>query len=225
MRRREYYWSLYNAREKNQIDDLRTDQVEAIFAAVPQRQHADWIIWREGFSAWKPFEEFPQLLVSLRKLKEPFSLPPPPSTAQTAKATQSAQVTQANRTTSATKISKGINEIGEVSEVDIELSLVVAAPGDDRGRGRYHKKFDVRIFAGDNVFETTTIDCSVNGMKVKDPLPSGLSRYFNVELVMGDRIIPLVCSEVKSDDGKPSNRLKIEVNDHANALQTLLLAG
>jgi hypothetical protein len=66
MRRRDFYWSLYHLDEKNQMDDLKTDQVEAIFAALPKSMHPNWLIWKEGFDSWKSFDDFPSLLMSLR---------------------------------------------------------------------------------------------------------------------------------------------------------------
>lgn len=78
MRRREYHWSLFHSTEKNQLDGLRTDQVEAVFAALPKSQKKDWFIWKEGFDAWKPFEDFPQLVLSLRKADDRVFEQPPP---------------------------------------------------------------------------------------------------------------------------------------------------
>ncbi len=66
MRRREYYWSLFHRPAKNQLDDLRTDQIEAVYAAVPKSRHGEYLIWKEGFASWKPFGDFPEILISLR---------------------------------------------------------------------------------------------------------------------------------------------------------------
>ena len=78
MRRRDTYWSLFHTPEKRQINDLRTDHVEAIFEALPTMHHKDWVIWREGFRSWKPFSDFPQLITSLRQLAGPESEKPAP---------------------------------------------------------------------------------------------------------------------------------------------------
>jgi hypothetical protein len=53
MRRRDYFWSLYHVPRKKQMDDLRTDQVEAIFEALPEPDRKHWRVWRESFQAWR----------------------------------------------------------------------------------------------------------------------------------------------------------------------------
>ncbi len=81
MRRREYYWCLNDSVENNSLQDLRTDQVEAIFAALPKADLPHWWVWREGFTDWKPMADFPQLLVSLRKVEVQATIAPPAPTA------------------------------------------------------------------------------------------------------------------------------------------------
>ena len=49
MRRRDYYWSLFQKSEKRQLDDLRTEYVEVAFEVLPKATHDDWLVWREGF--------------------------------------------------------------------------------------------------------------------------------------------------------------------------------
>ena len=81
MRRREYHWSLYHAKENNQLDGLRTDQVEVVYAAIPKAQHKEWFIWKESAPSWKPLEDFPMLLASLRKADDrTWETPPIPDT-------------------------------------------------------------------------------------------------------------------------------------------------
>jgi hypothetical protein len=80
MRRRDFYWSLYHLRERRQLDDLKTEQIEAIYAALSKSAHQEYLIWKDGFENWKPLGDFEQILVSLRRQgPEPAAKPPSPN--------------------------------------------------------------------------------------------------------------------------------------------------
>lgn len=203
LRRREHYWCLYDVTEKNQLNDLRTDQVEAIFAALPEKQKAQWLLWKEGFSGWKSFTEFPQLLLSLRQVSAPQSDPPP---VPQMKAGSIASVA-----------------FGDDLE-DIDLSISNETAEEVRENVRYQKRFEVRIVGTDKIYSNATVNISMKGMQLEKPLSGVLPRYFTVEVRGARESVSLICSQVPSRDGSPSQRLKIEVNDYPSRLQTILLA-
>ena len=246
MRRREFYWSLYHKPQKNQLDDLRTDQVEAVYNAVPANRHSEYLIWKEGFTSWQGFTDFPKLLVSLRKapverLEVPSPEQPPTAEPRVVRPKQQVIDAEPSRSGHFADIEKG--EVTQEFALDNTSARKAKASGktftgvpgnsdlrvqenatpEDRGNGRYSKDFPVRIIAGKKIFENSTVDIAVNGIKLKKNLPSGLPKYFNLELKTPERMIPLVCSAVKESDGSVKNRVKIEVNDHVNILRTLLL--
>lgn len=278
MRRRDYYWSLFHTTEKNQVDNLRTDQVEAVFAAIPKSMRKEWWIWRDGFEAWKPFDDFPQLLVSLRKADDRIIEvpPPPPAKSETAPGVKSgvkfsvksentktgitksgmtkSGLTQTKSKTEFTSVKTTVKpaksqgagagsgagkkktpaddksfgtqfEADDEDSASFDLTLMRTGLGEDRNNFRFQKNFEVRIVAGDKVYTNQTIDVSLKGMHFKSPLPKGLPRYFNVEIRQKDKVIPVVCSEVKTSDGSASSRVRIEVNDYAPGLLAMLLAG
>ena len=207
MRRREYYWSLHDTKEKNSIHDLRTDQVEAVFAAVPVGQRKHWMIWREGFAGWKPFVEFQELVVQLRDAPVENVVRPPKPPA---------------------KISE-INNL-ELEMLDKSLSkdlaIVGAKQAFHRGTSRRPNALDVRIrMANGDKFKTSTQNISLHGMQLSDPLPDGLPRYFHVELKNKGESISVLCSVVGAQAGKDSGgatRLKIEANDFYHLLKDWL---
>lgn len=250
MRRRDYYWSLYHDAEFNQIDNLRTDQVEAVFAAIPKSMKSQWWIWRDGLDDWKPFEDFPDLLLSLRKTEEHQVVTPPVPIGNTfgrekpkktaassaepeAPAAKKPSINE-EKTLTGTRMAPtemSLTPEREPAKFDIdpnepvELTLMRTGVGEDRNNFRFETSLDVRIIVGSRTFANKTVNISLKGMQLKTTLPKNLPRYFNVEIRKKDTIIPVVCSEVKNPDGSPSNRVKIEVNDHAPALLAILLAG
>jgi hypothetical protein len=202
VRRKEHYWSLFHTTEKNQLNDLRSDQVEAVYAAIPKSQRKEWLIWKEGMPTWKPFDEFPALLMGLRNRRdEPVTVPP-----ATPGAREAVQVID--------------DSVGNINA----LSLAEDGSGEDRAAPRYSKRFEIKAQLGDRVFQTTTVDVSMTGMRLKDPIPDGTPKYFNVEIRSGDKVVPVLCSVIRGKNGAPNFRLRIDVNDHINLLQSLLLS-
>lgn len=205
MRRRVVYWSLYHRDEKNQIDDLRTDQVEAVWAAIPVSHRSGWLIWREGFKTWKPFEEFPIMLEDLRKtdVSRGFQPPVPPTKA----------------------IEDQEREIESLLDHELNFTLTQRnhAHSESRRQGRYDGKFHVRIRVAENAFETQTANISMEGMLLQSPLPNWVPKYFTVELSLDGATIPLLCSSVKVDKGVPRVRVRIESNDNCEVLRRWLV--
>jgi hypothetical protein len=207
MRRRDTYWSLFHAKEKRQIDDLKTENVEAIFEILPVKDQRDWLIWKEGFRTWKPLSEFPQLLIGLRS------------------STQVAQPAQVMPIPPKITVTTGKNLATPLSDQDD--STVHFALSEDTGLGdrdtRFPKRWDVRLVGEKKITTNQTIDVSMHGMQLRDPLPDDLANYFNVEVRAGSQKIPLLCSKIETKDGAPSRRIKIESCEYPNALQTALL--
>ncbi len=198
MRKREYYWSLHHAPRKKRFDDLRTDQVEAIYSVLTDLE--DWQVWREGFQSWKSFEEFPVLLEQLRGAPQiPIEPPPAPQ--------ESVQVLDRKMETT----------------IALELESPNKKGVDDSGRekARYEGSFTVKIKIGEATFVSKTVNISANGIQLENPLPKILPKYFPVGLFQGREMIPLLCSVVTS--AGPSNRLRIESNEYEDVLRTWLI--
>jgi hypothetical protein len=109
-------------------------------------------------------------------------------------------------------------------EATMSLMLESEAASEDRNNVRYTKKFKVRIFTSKGIVAVSTIDCSVSGFKLRDPLPEGLPRFFHCEIDLGpEGKIPMICSEVKEKDGRPATRVRIQVNDHLQTFKSALV--
>ena len=321
----EELWSLFRLSDRKQFDSLSIDKVEFLFNALPEALRRDWIMWREGFTGWKSFNEFPVILLQLRQGGKIGPQPPPvpqavlkiadeiseivevsqihslgdagdeataleptqqgsnslpvsdivtigdpstevsarpvaaqpPATERLGKTAPGAQPTgrsasahmgaghgpagpqgtKATQSKSATKPKvivpsksqiqpgQGVRVISLPDEATLSLMLDSQVASEDNRSARYRKRFPVRILHGGKVLETSTIDISMSGMRIRDPLIAGLPRFFNVEIDLGpEGKIPLVCSEVKDDPtAHQGTRLRIQVNDHQTALKSALL--
>ncbi len=319
----EELWSLFRLSDRHQFDNLTIDKVEFLFNALPEALRRDWIMWREGFTGWKSFNEFPVILQQIRQGGRLGAQPPPvpqavlkiaeeiseivevsrvhnldgstdeatvpeptlqsgqslpdsdvvtigePSTqapsprapvqppieklsldrhgktaagapanshvavpnvaagGQATKATQSRNATKPKVIVPAKaqmKPGQGVRVINLPDEATLSLMLESQVANEDNRAARYRKRFPIRISHGGRVWESSTIDISMSGMRIRDSLPQGLPRFFNVEVDLGpEGKIPLVCSEVKDDPtAHQGTRLRIQVNDHQTALKSAL---
>lgn len=363
-------WSLFRLSDRKQFDRVDLSTIDFFYRALPEALYTDWLMWREGFSGWRPFSELPLILKHLKKQDEVVLAPPVPEsilkladevtsagqhavsptvegeskfeisqshagfefkTKNTIAPNTSAKVPsdsavvttgfgkQGNtnsqsgrqntkgfvlpdsdtsarsgslRSVASAKESEGVptseqspldsqventrssvsvralqaaatsslrlNTVGRnmnvggaagtksdrdsdspvntggyhpagrvltmPDEATMSLMLESEAATEDRNNVRYSKKFKVRIFTPKGIITVATIDCSVSGFKLRDPLPEGLPRFFHCEIDLGpEGKIPLICSEVKEKDGRPATRVRIQVNDHLQTFKSALM--
>lgn len=107
------------------------------------------------------------------------------------------------------------------------LSLQIDSRGsqDDRHQVRYQKRFRVRInLPNGGIYETVTLDVSMMGFRVRDPLPKGLPRFFGVELdCQQDGKLYLMCSIIKEKDGRDCHRVRIQVNEQQGKYKSAIM--
>ncbi len=301
--------------DRKQFDRVDLATIDFFYRALPEALYSDWLMWREGFSGWRPFSELPLILKHLKKDEEVVQPPPVPDSvlkfadeltsswrhevtpqsivgeakfelpsevgqasieqvdrlteqveagdithssvsirALQAAATSSMRIktnpnikaggaaaSLAKPSDKKTEAVSGSSSVPSHSsqedlqpigakvltlpdEATLSLMLDSQAATEDRNNVRYQKRFKVRIFTPKGIVPMTTIDCSISGFKLKDPLPEGLPRFFHVEIDLGpDGRIPLICSEVKEKDGRPATRVRIQVNDHIQTFKSALM--
>lgn len=235
-------WSLFRLSDRKQFDNISLETIEFFFRAGTEKSRVEWLMWREGFTSWRPFGELSQILKHLENDEAPLPSPPPVPDAVLKYADEITGVRHVNESDTQNTVSgraihaatssvrlKSVpgakqNVISMGDEATLSLMLESQAATEDRDNVRYSKVFKVRIFTPKGVVLVETIDCSTSGFRLKEPLPAGLPRFFHVELDLGpEGKIPLICSEVREKDGRKPTRVRIQVNDHANTLKSVLL--
>ena len=213
MRSKDHHWSLFHFNERNQLDGLKTDQVEAIFAAIPEKDRAQWMIWREGFLNWKRFADFPTLLQGLRGDERPATEPKAPSPPSLP-----GDELERERDRSL------IDELEQNFELEEGSTNKDTGPGRRDGARRYKGHFEVAALGPKGRFRTRTVNASLNGVQLADPLPDWIPRYFTLEMRGPDgEVIAMLCMAIRDAAGQPSTRVRIESNDHVNVLRSWLL--
>ncbi|CAN5656576.1 hypothetical protein BH10BDE1_BH10BDE1_26970 [soil metagenome] len=77
MKHQDDNWSLFRLSDRQQFDAVSLSTIDFFFRAIPENARAEWLMWREGFSGWKPFSELPVFLKHLKDSPEPLKPPPP----------------------------------------------------------------------------------------------------------------------------------------------------
>jgi hypothetical protein len=204
MRRREYFWSLFHVPRKKQMDDLRTDQVEAIYEALPDSDRKQWRVWRESFQSWKELTEFPLFIEQLRKGQPPpVEVPPAP----------------------VEKISQFDERKPDKSDKTVELELErTRVQKEQTGPSRYVNKVAVKVKLDNQILQTTTTNISMKGLELAIPLPKKVPRYFQVDLTLHKKTIPILCSAVAEEEREVTRTLRIEANEYEELLRTWLVS-
>lgn len=70
-------WSLFRLSDRKQFDNLERGTVDFFFRALSDIARADWLMWREGFTGWRPLSELPEILKHLQVDVLPAIVPPP----------------------------------------------------------------------------------------------------------------------------------------------------
>lgn len=237
-------WSLFRLSDRKQFANVSLETIDFFFRASTEASRVDWLMWREGFSGWRPFGELASILKHLQTDAALIPSPPPVPDAVLKFAGEITGVTELTNVTGATAATQRIAASATVTKIfplkidphlngqviamsdeeTLSLMLESQAATEDRNNARYTKILKVKIFTPTGVILAETIDCSTSGFRLKGTLPKGLPRFFHVEIDLGpDGKIPLVCSEVREKGGRDATRVRIQINDHFNVLKSALL--
>ena len=182
MKSEDVYWSLYNEVTGRQIDGLAFTQVKGIVESMDAASKAHWLAWHEGLTDWKHVDGFTELQDSAPdtgRVQSPF----PPAAPRTGKF--------------------AFKDL-ELSPIDTESLELGRGPNvDNRLNRRFLKNYAVTASYQGGVFKTRTVNISLGGMLVHDPLPDGLGMRFFMTLSRRDGFsVQMQCMRVLGPTGK-----------------------
>lgn len=77
MRHQDDNWSLFRLSDRQQFDAVSLSTIDFFYRAISESSRAEWLMWREGFSGWRPFGELPLFLKHLKESPDAAPAPPP----------------------------------------------------------------------------------------------------------------------------------------------------
>lgn len=190
------FWCLLNSDSNLSLNGLTFNEARAAVNALPLDSRIDWVVWREGWTRWKP-------LVQVRELLEPLSrtleVMPPPYESQLDQV--ESQILHAFRDDE-----ELVNANTATRDLEVTDHQFV-----ERVHKRLRRRFKVHINQGTNKFTTHTVDVSVGGLLLEDVLPDWVVGYCQVVLVRKEtkQAVEVTCYLVENQSPKDRRRLQI----------------
>lgn len=172
-------WSLFNKEDKLRIDDLTVEQVRTILLAIPSANMRDWFACREGDVNW-------QALVDISEFYEDVRVAKGTSYLETEKPTAA----------SPTPARRPLFEDPPEQPTEATLQVEAITTKERRSARRFSRRLTFRVFLGSKKFECSTVDVSMGGFSISEPLPEGLGKNFRAELSFSGVDMNVLCSQV-----------------------------
>lgn len=187
------FWSLYQSQDQVRIDGLRLVQVHTLLRSFSYEDLDHWFAWFEGSPDWVPLSELTELLNASGHIYQLPPIPPRPP--------------------------RNPNELDLRTEKTITRNLM----RDGRVIPRFQMSIDATVDYKGKLVRTQTVDISLAGMKIKDPLPFPTDsivivtlNHRHLELVMRCRIVDA--------EPAPKHRLMIEKCHRMDLLRAWIVA-
>ena len=178
-------WSLYDQLEDHQIDGLLINEVLLVIKSVAPKNRGHWLAWKTGEKTWKPLLDYSELDPATKE-----EAPPVPSSKLDEEVTKTVTFIRVGEIPPSENTSSGKTLV--LDDVDAT---------DRRTNTRYHKSFKISVTLDNKkAFVTRTVDASLEGLLLEDPLPAGSGELFRLELWRGDDHIELLCERAKQDN-------------------------
>lgn len=200
-------WSLYNREEKLRIDDLSLEQVKIILLAISSRRMHEWYACQSGDLSWRPLAEVPEYFNDVHSIQQ--------ETASMAKAagqdfavgrqTRIAGIKTETKTKKTKPRLKAVPSPKPDAQGEIDGGLIQtvhdlivdkAQTRERRSARRYARKISFQVTRDQGTFISETVDISMNGLSLREPLPAWVPRAFSATLKLNQYSINIQCEKV-----------------------------
>ena len=143
------------------------EELKSFISAFDLKQKFDWYIWCDEWEKWEPVSSFQSLLGNIHREM----MDPPEFFTET----------QVDKKSSFQKQSR--NKIDTIEIKDIpDLEIEGEASFDKRAFERVDKNMKVKIFCGEEVFKTNTVDVSAGGVLLQDSVPGNFDSTCTIQV-------------------------------------------
>lgn len=219
-------WVFYNIQKDAFYNGLTFQEARAIAKVFSPEERAQWLVWKEGWSQWKKMSAAGELLVTtstVLRVMEPPLLPKNIEATPTPTKSKSEiyVIDDFNDEPTEKSVVKEVEVVKGGLDEDIEVPENFVVRKDQR----VVAEIDVEIISQGQKFHTRTLDISVGGVQVKDPIPAWLAGYCTLILRRPDvkQHLEFVCSVVENQDPMQKRRLEIHPSKDTIHLKRWLL--
>lgn len=169
-------WSLYNKEDKLRIDDLSAEQVRIVLLATATSRMKDWYAHQDGDVHWQPITSVAEFYEDVHRNKMDTEPTPQP---------------KAQR--------RPLFEDPPADfKTDPTLQVEPANTRERRSARRYHRSLVFKVELNGQEFQSETVDVSMSGLSLRDPLPGWVPKTFQAHLILNNQSIQVLCSKVEA---------------------------
>ncbi|MBT4760594.1 MAG: PilZ domain-containing protein [Bdellovibrionaceae bacterium] len=223
-----YSYCLFNEETKILLNGLTVEQV-SVFAHSVRDIDNDWYVWELSWDQWKSLSS----CVEFMEWPMPEHLEPPEFSLEDSVvpelnvAKMSSYIDEKNNLNKAKAgpsygYQSSITNVGEIPDLTVEEERSVA-DFMNRAHERLILAYDVEIEVDKQIFRTQTVDVSIGGIRVKDPLPDWVVGYCLLRIIKTDKQeeVELMFSVVENQS--PSEKYRIEFSQMSDKKKELKL--
>ncbi|MCC7405724.1 MAG: PilZ domain-containing protein, partial [Bdellovibrionales bacterium] len=202
-------WCLYNSASGEELNGLTGDEVRAVVSRMTTEERLTWLVWRDDWKTWKAVTR----LSDLHKLVErPLSTEPPPIPKEFRPDEEIAAIKklyQGNQVDTGAATEVEVMSVSEIPDLAIESE---GAEFVHRAHQRLRRAFSIVIDCNGQKFESKSVDVSVGGILLADPLPDWVFGYCTITIVKPGtkEAVQLTCSIVENQP--PNGRFRVALS-------------
>ncbi len=120
-----------------------------------------------------------------------------------------------------------VERVVEIEDAALEIADIEESAFniDKRKSTRYRRKLEAEVELGGKMMKARTIDLSLGGCQIDQPLPTGLAKkHVKIRLIKGRDRIEAFCQVVSDKAGRPTNRFRFLDVDRIDLLRTWLIS-
>lgn len=216
VKRKPHLWCLYGFDDSRLIEGLLFDEARAITSSLSVADLERWIVWREDWPDWRPVNEVEGLTEMV--FRNLMAAPPPvPATATKSNLNDEQSMGPQGLEMSSSGFTDSGSDENEIKLTDSVISLEASDASTQTGQfvvrknRRFKKRYEITILVGDKSFETHSLDISVGGILLEEPLPDWIKGNFKVRIRKPNikQQIELTACLIESLNGEKTDRVGI----------------
>lgn len=207
--KKNFLWCLYNGDEKELLSGLIREEVCCLLSRLPNEDRLYWLVWREDWSEWQVATLLPELFV-MHPRPMPVAHPPVPSDSSEDEALiEIKKLYQSNQVGDESSANAEVVAVGDIPDLTIETEGAEFVP---RAHLRLRRRYDIIIDSNGKQFKTSSVDVSVGGILLADPLPQWVFGYCTITIVKSNKkeSVQLTCSIVENQP--PQRRYRVALS-------------
>lgn len=202
-------WCLYDAENGERLDGLTIEEVRCFVSRISPKERVNWLVWREDWKKWKVVSRVPDVLKPNDRQMGAKPPPIPEEYREDDTIIAIRRLYQGNEVDNQAATEVEVVAVSEIPDLPIESE---GAEFVHRAHQRLKRRYEILIDCNGQKFETNSVDVSVGGILLEDPLPDWVFGYCTITVVKPAtrEAVQLTCSIVENQP--PNGRFRVALS-------------